>query len=225
MSPVPLLVAQPTTSSCGRRWQWRSSPGLFSPSSTVAAPTGNSGCSSIWNTRTLVPTLWQHARLNVSRAIALSYWSAQSIPCLSVFAGHRPARCLYTCSSTGGIQWAVSLLSLQSANDASPVAEPCFPLPPQLLGHQSDGRGPQQYCQVPEAVRWACAVLDLPAPSWPQGDSSHAKFWLVGKKFISILIIAVCKLLCISLLVFFITLFEWGEIWSIIEFFLFFPIF
>lgn len=154
-----------------------------------------------------MPTLRQYSRRHASRAIALSYWSAPTIPCASVFAGHRSAGCLYTRSSAGGIQWAVSLSSLQSANDVSPVAEPCFLLPPQLPGHQSDGRGPQQHCQVPEAVGRACPVLDLPAPPRPQGDSSHAKLWLMGKKIISILIITV-----FCYLFYLITIFEWGEI-------------
>lgn len=150
-----------------------------------------------------MPTLWQYTRRHASRAIALSYWSAPTIPCASVFAGHRSAGRLYTRSSAGGIQWAVSLSSLHSTNDVSPVAEPCFLLPPQLPGHQSDGRGSQQHCQVPEAVGRACPVLDLPAPPRPQGDFSHAKLWLMDKTIISILIITVCKLLCFLLFVLF----------------------
>lgn len=102
----PSLV-QPTMSSCGRRLRWRSCPGLFSLWSTAGAHTGNSGCSSTWNTRMLVLAVIvpRHARSTILH----SYWSALFA---SVSAGDRAAGCLYTCRSAGGLQWTVNLLSL-----------------------------------------------------------------------------------------------------------------
>lgn len=95
-------------SSCGRRSRWRSCPGLFSPWYTAGAHTGNSGCSSTWNTRMLVLAVIvpRHARSTILH----SYWSALFS---SVSAGYRAAGCLYTCRSTGGLQWTVSLSCLQ----------------------------------------------------------------------------------------------------------------
>lgn len=95
-------------SSCGRRLRWRSCPGPFSLWSTAGAHTGNSGCSSTWNTRMLVLAVIvpRHAR---STIILHSYWSALFS---SVSAGYRAAGCLYTCRSTGGLQWTVNPLSL-----------------------------------------------------------------------------------------------------------------
>lgn len=44
----------------------------------------------------------------------------------------------------------------------------------QLPGDEPDGRRPQQHREIPEAVRRARAVLDLPAPTRTEGSSLRA---------------------------------------------------
>lgn len=73
----------------------------------------------------LVPKPWQYTGRHPS-SNQFCYWSSQTILNASTSAGYRASGCLYTCNSAGGIQWAVSLSSLQIANAVSPVASCVF---------------------------------------------------------------------------------------------------
>lgn len=100
LSPVRRMML-----SYGRRLQWRNCPGLFSLWSTVAAHTGNSDCSSTWNTRMLVLLMKNTQRQTAPCMFPLCCWSALLV---SVSAGDRTAGRLHTCCSIRGLQWTVN---------------------------------------------------------------------------------------------------------------------
>lgn len=106
-----LSAVQRTMLSYGRRLRWRNCPGLFSLWSTAAAHTGNSGCSSTWNMRTLV--LFMKAPRDRPMHLPACFRSVIDQLCfVSVSAGNRAAGRLHTCCSTGGLQWTVNHTSL-----------------------------------------------------------------------------------------------------------------
>ena len=96
-------------SSYGRRLRWRSCPGPFSLWSTAAARTGNSGCSSTWNTRMLVllEIAPRDGQSQLPRVLPLLLLISSA--CLvSAPAGNRAAGRLHTCCSVRGLQWTVN---------------------------------------------------------------------------------------------------------------------